>query len=361
MKEFFLLGENIRRYGVNVRYLLSENYKKLGEEGEGIAYIPMKDGIKGMALDTFRFYNGKKLSQFISSDNPSFICFYNPHPLNPRLAYVIKKKIPKASLALYLHDPYKPDKSPYGVTKSAYIKIAEFVQGLTIRYMDYVISPSGYSSNLFKQRYPDFEGENHVAPLLVPDMRKGKAERKYFTIVGTAHQATGHDTFIELVNYIADKGLPYTFALISSSNIDVFLGKLNPRAKNILTVTNKKIITDSEINNVIKESYAVFRLDREVTQSGVVPVSYMNETPVIARDIPGLAQHVWHEKTGYIVPHACSPEDILHGMEYVRNNFSALSENARRSYDDIWAEGNWDKYYQWLIDLLNPNSSTSEV
>jgi glycosyltransferase involved in cell wall biosynthesis len=352
MKEFLLLGENIRKQGIDVRYILSKNYRKLGEGVEGITYIPMKEGIKGMVLDTFRFFNGDEFIQILSSEKPSYICFYNPHPLNPRLAYLVKKKFPKTLLALYLHDPYKPDKSPYGLAKSLYITVAEFIQGLTIRYMDYVISPSEYSSNLFKQRYPDFKGENYIAPLLVPDRRKDEAKRQYFSIVGTAHQATGHDTFIELVNYAAEKNLSYEFALISSSNIDMFLSKLSEKAKKILKVINNKIIPDSEINKVIRESYAVFRLDREVTQSGVVPVSYMNETPVISREIPGLTQHVWHEKTGYIVPFKCSPEDLVKAMNHVRNNFTKLSGNARKSYEDIWAEGNWDKYYKWLVDLL---------
>ena len=176
--------------------------------------------------------------------------------------------------------------------------------------------------------------------------------RKYFSIVGGAHKATGHDAFIELVNYAGEKGLDFEFALISSSNVSPFIKSLTEAGKKRLTIINKSSITDSEINEVIRQSWAVFRLDREVAQSGVVPVAYMNETPAIARDIPGLVQHVWHEKTGYIVPFKCSPENLMAGMNYVKNNFDMLSSNARKSYEETWAEWNWEKYYSWLIKVI---------
>lgn len=351
-KEFFVLGENIRKKGASVGYLLSGNYRKLGKDKDGITYIPMSDGIRGMVLDTFKFFNCYPFIHTISSSkSPSFILFYNPHLLNPRLAYLIKKQFANATLALYLHDPYKPDKSPYGLARSAYFTAAEFIQGLTLKYMDYVISPSGYSSKLFKERYPRFTGENFIAPLLLPDQKIPNTQRRYFSIVGSAHQATGHDTFIEIVNYVAEKKLSYEFALISSSNIDMFLRRLSGEARKILKVINKRIITDLEINEIIGESYAVFRLDQEVTQSGVIPVSFMNETPIIARDIPGLRQDVSHKENGYLIPLGSTPEDIIEAMKFIRFNFKELSLNARKSYERTWAEWNWDKYYSWLIEL----------
>jgi len=84
------------------------------------------------------------------------------------VARLVKKKFPDAIKAFYLHDPSKPDKAPYGVLKGIYISLVEFIQGLTVGYMDYVISPSEYSSLLFKKKYPTFKGQNFIAPLLIP-------------------------------------------------------------------------------------------------------------------------------------------------------------------------------------------------
>ncbi|MDI6701329.1 MAG: glycosyltransferase [bacterium] len=352
-KEFMVLGENIRKKGINVKYLLSDRYARLEGKCDGIEYITTADDVKGMMLDTIKLINGRKFKQIFSQYPPLFLCFYNPHPLNPFIARLIKKKYPEVKLALYLHDPYKPDKMLYGIAKAAYINLVEFIQGLTIKYMNYVISPSKYSSQLFKKRYPTFNGENHIAPLLVPDKRVSEnKKRKFFSIVGGAHPATGHDTFVELVNYVTSKRLDYEFALISSSNISKYLEKLNNEAQKRIKIVNKKIILDSEINEIIRESYAVFRLDREVTQSGVIPVAYMNETLVIARDIPGLRQHVRHKQNGYIVPFKCMSEDLIKAMEFVRKNFVELSKNARSGYEETWADWNWDKYYGWLSEIV---------
>ena len=316
-------------------------------------YISTKEGVKGIVIDTYKLSGCKRFMQIFSSQPPSFVCFYNPHPLNPFIARSVKRNFVNVILSLYLHDPYKPNKSPYGLAKKAYIQIVEFVQGLTIKYMDYVISPSKYSSHLFRTKYPNFKGENYIAPLLVPDHRVLENEnRKYFSMVGVAHPATGHDTFIKLINYVAEKGLNYEFALISSSNVSSYIEKLSNQAQKILKVVNKQIVTDSEINKIVRESYGVFRLDREVTQSGVIPVSYMNETPIIARDIPGLAQHVKHRESGYLVPFNCAPENLIRAMEFVKTNFPELSKNARKSYEKIWAGCNWDRYYGSLMEVL---------
>jgi len=81
----------------------------------------------------------------------------------------------------------------------------------------------------------------------------------------------------------------------------------------------------------------------------------LNRTPVIARDIPGLRQHVWHKEIGYIVPFNSLPEEIIKAMQYVKDSFTVLSKNARRKYEEILAEYNFDKYYKWLIEILKVN------
>jgi len=352
-KEFMVFGENIRERGINVKYLLSAEYAKLEDKCDSIEYITTADDVKGIILETFELICGRKFIQIFFVNPPIFLCFYNPHPLNPFIARLIKRKFPEAIIALYLHDPYKPDKKPYGRAKAVYITLVELIQALTVRYMNHIISPSEYSFQLFKSRYSRFKGKTHIVPLLIPDQREySNKKRKFYSITGRIHLATGLDVFIELVNYAAAEGLDYEFAIISSSNISVYLKKLSETGRKILKVVNKKIISDSEIDEIVRESYAVFRLDREVTQSGVIPVSYMNATPIIARDIPGLRQHVRHKYNGYLVPYDCTYDELTKAINFIKENFDELSENARKSYEEIWAEWNWDEYYGWLINLL---------
>lgn len=355
-KEFVLLGRKLKEHGTEVRYLLSRYYRWMHKEPLNETYFTTNSSNwLTVLMDSVEFFLWRwiKLLFLFKKQRPDFLCIYNAHPLNPFIARLIKRNFPEAITALYLHDPYKPDKSSYGFKKSIYIKLVEVIQKLTVRYMDYVISPSEYSSYLYKKYYPEFNGKNYIAPLLIPD--KGvnvNTERRFFSIIGRAHPATGHDTFIEVVNYAAEKDVDYEFALISSSNISKYIKNLTEKGRQKIKIVNKDIITDSEINEVIRESYAVFRLDKEITQSGVVPVAYMNKTAIIARDIQGLTQHVNHTKNGYVIPFKCLPADAVRAMEYVKTNFIELSMNARGSYEEVWAEWQFDKHYYWLIEML---------
>jgi len=355
-KEFISIGENLKKRKIYTRYLISKSYALLKDDPGGINYLNLASSVTGMIKDSINSGLIKMIMDDLLKNKPLLLLFYNPHPLNLIISRIIKKDMPDTRQALYLHEPYKANKSYYGFKKKVYIEIQEFIQRKIVKYMDYIILPSDYSSELFEKNYHNFRGKNIIAPLLIPDQRiKGSTERRFFSIVGNVNLATGHDTFINLVNYVAERQMNYEFCLISSSNICRLLKKLNEKGKSILKVINKSIIKESEINNVIKQSYAVFRLDREVTQSGVIPVAYMNKTPIIARAIRGLTQHVWDRETGVIVPYEASPDDLIQAMESIKNNISYLSENARVKYEKIWAEWNFEKYYMDLIELFTNN------
>lgn len=356
IKEFILLGDMLKKRGYLVKYILAEDYGGMEWKRENAFYFTGSSNIKGILIDIFKFYKNKhrELSKRIRKFSPSSILFYNFHPINLMVVSLVRKLNPNIKMSLYLHEPYKLDKSYYGFKKSIYIMLIEFIQGMVVKHMDYVILPSQQAFSLFKMKYSDFKGEGFISPLCIPDCYKKQQEkRKYFSMVGNANLATGHDAFIELVNYIGKKEFEYEFCLISSSDISRFLKKLTKEGRKKLKIINKQIIKDSEINKVIQESYAVFRLDKEVTQSGVIPVSYMNATPIIARNIAGLRQHVQHKNNGYLIPNNSTTEDFMDAMSFVKDNFSQLSKNARQSYEDMWSECNFEKYYSWLLYLLN--------
>ncbi|MCF7870431.1 MAG: glycosyltransferase [Candidatus Omnitrophica bacterium] len=353
-KEFIAVGNNFRKQGFQVRYLLAKPYKYLGHNPSFVNYVTVSNNLKSMLFDTFLEIYQKKILNIFSKQNPSLLFFYNTHPLNPFLAQLAKKKFPSTIVTVYLHDPFKPDKKPYGIKKSFIIKFVETIQKRTVKFSDYVISPSKYSSELFNRYYKNFKGKNYIAPLLIPDCGNLKIKKREFfvNIQSGVHPATGQDTFIDLINYVAEKGKNYRFVLISHGNISKFLSQLTKKGHNIVKIINKKIITEEEINNVVQKSYGVFRLAREVTQSGVIPVAFMNSAPIIARNIPGHTQDIQHNQNGYIVPFDCKMEDLVLAMDYIKINFGNLSKNSRKKYKEIWDEQNWEKYYNKIEEVL---------
>lgn len=166
------------------------------------------------------------------------------------------------------------------------------------------------------------------------------------------YSATGFDVFVDLVDHCAAGEVDVRFLAITPSPVDGHLQRLSERARARLTLVNKATFSDGVVDPAMATSLAVFRLDREITQSGVIPVAAMHGTPAIVRDLPGFTQDVQHGYNGYVVPQRCEPADIVAGMRYVQEHFAELSANARRAYEERWSEEQWDRYYRWLLDLL---------
>lgn len=355
-KEFVLLGENLRQHGAEVRYLVAAPYRQLTDvEAPGMVYLTESANVRAALVDTFKHLRSwERFTGIFRSHPPSFVCCYSFHPLNIFLLRYLKRKWPECATAIYLHEPHKPNKAAYGLLHGTYIYLFERLQSLSLRYADHVILPSRRADALFRTRFPEYAGRIHRAPILVPD-NGGPAPtrwRRYFAYSGTVHGATGFDTFIDLVNHSASNGGELEFLAVTSNSIGAYLEELSPAGRGALNLINKPTITDEEIDRALGMSLAVFRLDHEITQSGVVPVGFMNGTPVIARDLPGFTQHVEHGYNGYIVPNPCSPAQLADAVRYVQDRAQDLSRNARRSYEGIWAEENWPRYYDWLLDRL---------
>jgi glycosyltransferase involved in cell wall biosynthesis len=356
-KEFVLLGEKLRRRGADVNYVVARPYQHLSDiNADRMIYLTDSTNLRALVLETAKYLSSRSgFADIFRSSPPDFVCCYNFHPLNIFILRYLKRTFPKCVTALYIHEPHKPDKRPYGLTKGMYIRVFELLQSISLNYADHVILPSELACELFVSRYRGYSGSVHYAPILVPDKRNSgiSKERKFFTYAGGVHRATGFDTFIDLVNHSASLKAGFEFLAITSSNIDGYLRGLSPEGRGVLTLINKRTITDQEIDEAISASFSVLRLDREITQSGVVPVCFMNATPVIVRDLPGFTQHVKHAHDGYVVTDPCSPAEIMKGMMFVKQHFDELSRHARKSYEEIWAEHNWARYYQWLIDILS--------
>ncbi len=356
-KEFVLLGENLRQSGADVSYLVALPYRHLSDVvGDNMIYLTNSTSLQALVSETVRHLSRwSEFTNIFRSSPPDLVCCYNFHPLNVFILHYLKMAFPRCIRVLYVHEPYKPDKKHYGLFKGIYIRAFESLQSISFKYAEHVIFPSDLACKLFAKRYSDYNGHIHYAPLLVPNKLNpiSPSKRRFFTYAGAVHRATGFDTFIDLVNHSASLNAGFEFLAITSSNIDGYLRGLSPEGRGVLTLINKKTITDQEIDEAISTSFSVLRLDREITQSGVIPVCFMNATPVIARDLPGFTQHVKHAYNGYVVADPCSPAEIMKGMIFVKQHFDELSRHARESYEEIWAEHNWPRYYQWMINSLS--------
>ena len=356
LKEFLLLGRNIQRHGWHVKYLLSSEYGWMLEGLDiDVAFVSSSKSVSQILLDIMRypFAMKKVCTESFQSAKPAFICFYNTHPLNFAIARLANRFSLDGIRAVFLHEPAKPDKARYGWKGSLFFRITELIQKISIISSTDVILPSSLAMRLFSKYFPRYHGKSHYAPILIPDCPgQSVGKRRYFSIVGRFNFSKRLDTFIDAANYAAQNGLNFHFQIVTSSPIDKSIKQLTPQANEKVRIINRNNISDKDISKAIAESFAVLCLHSMVTQSGVVPVAFMNSTPVIVPDEPGFTQFVRHKSNGWVLPEGFSNRDIVEAMESVRQNFDSLHAGARHSYLDLFAENNWQKHYTWLIDSL---------
>lgn len=351
------MGRKLKKHGIEVRYLLSKYYRWMHKEPLNETYfITKSSNWLTMLMDSIEFFLWRWiwLMFLFEKQRPDFLCIYNPHPVNFAVIKLAKLFSPNGVRAIYLHEPAAPYKKAYRFKARLFLAIVESCQKLALTNSSDVILPSPKAMELFEEYFPNYHGSKHYAPLLISDhLRKAERKRQYFSMIGRFNFFKRLDIFIDTINYVADKGEDFKFQIVTASDIEKYLHKLTSAGRSKTYIVRKKKLADEDIYNSLAGSIAVLSLQPVITQSGVVPVAFMQSTPVIALSDPGFTQFVRHRVNGWILPKDFSIEDIIEAMKSVRNNFETLSANARESYLEQFYEQNWDKHYSWLVKKMN--------
>lgn len=349
-KEFQFIGSQAGRYGFDVAYLVAPEYRGVGGDLPQQITGPRSRRTVDLAAAVCRELVTSTLLESVADFAPDTVLFYNFHPINATLIRRLKRACPRAEVALFVHDP-KRELSVFRPAERCYYALAEVLEHHAIRHADHVIVASDRAKKLFERHFPEMKQLCHVARLLVPDAGSGAqaARREFITMIGHCNSSTGHEDFFSLVEYASRRRPDLKFALITPSDVSRFLEGLGGEALRRLIVINKPVITEAEINTIVGESFAVLRLDRQLVQSGVVPVAFMNGASVIARDIPGLRQHIRDGQDGILLPSEFAPDQIIDAIDRVKADFGCFSRAARDSYIAEWSAVNFPRYYQWLL------------
>ena len=353
-KLFEVVGSGLRERGIPVSYIASAKYAALGPPPKGFLPLTEADSLSGIVHETAAILaKPGAVLRGLFPDEPGFVCFYNSHPLNLLLARHVRRRFPGALVAAYLHEPFMPDKAAFGPKRALLIRTVEALQAGVVRSANLLLAPSAYAVRKIRVRYPWYRGDVRVAPLLMPDrFRPGASEPRFFSMIGMANRATGHDDFFRYINDAAESGRRERFAVASSSDISRYASVLTARGRDAVTFFNKPLILDHEIDDILRASWAVFRLDRGLTQSAVLVDAFMHGVPVIARDIPGLRQHVDDGRNGRIVPRDFANAGLAGAVDDIRSRRAAMSAAARSDFETTWSAANFDRTYGWLVDRL---------
>ncbi len=358
-KEFILLAGKLREHGAEVRVFVSSEYSAY-EFPDGVlaTYAGPSTTPRDIARQFVRGTFGAAAKSLLESFKPQLMLYYNPHPLDPSLLRKARKQNPNILVGLFLHEPFKEGKLRYGVSGAIQQVLVERIQRTILAQADFALLPSAYAMAVFRERLSWATAEAHECHLLVPDSAgapdSGIAPQ-YFSLVGMVNAATGLEDFLHLVRHCRDTRLPYRFQIVTSSDIGGVLQRQNAYELDNLRVTQGRRLTDDQIELAIRASHAVFRFDHEITQSGVIPLAFRASTPIIARDLPGLAQDVRDGSNGRLFARGASEADIVECLEWVLAHPESRA-HARAAYLARFSPSVWDDEYRWLLTRLADDS-----
>jgi glycosyltransferase involved in cell wall biosynthesis len=345
-----LLKRNCR-----TRFIISSGYRWMTDNFDDISYYtPMSSGFISTLFDviTFILYRWRYIVTIFRKEKPAIILLVTWHPLNYILLLMAKYLYPNTLTLSWLHEPYKENKDDYR-DKAIIIYLIEFFQTLSLRYTDVAILHSHRGLRLFDKRYPNFKGRKRVVPLQFQDDGfQSTTVHRYVTFLGRADRAKGIDLFYNLVARTTQGNMDLEFQIVTSSDIQNSLEKLDPTARRKMHVVNRPQIYDAELRDGAANSLAVMALYKETMQSGVIPLALMKGTPVIGTDIEGITEWIRDRETGVIVPPNPSVADITAAIAYIQSHFAEMSQRCRASYLATFDDRNWDRDYGWLGEFL---------
>ena len=348
-KELVSLGKFLSQKGFNIKYIVNERYKLNNIDEKEYLRVDTKTLHQNYIylLPFGGSSNWKQIEELEGSCK--LVIFYNTHPLNISLAKKLSTKC--NNICKFVHEPYKQKKIEYGLFGAAKHILAESIQSKVIKQCKHVFLPSIIAMERYNSRFGHKDVYKHNVRLVLPDTENKKKNRKYVSIIGNVNSATGHDLFLDTARHAEKIGFDIPFSIVTSST--KYRKKWSSKIGDNVKCFFEKQLSDQKIDKVVSKSIATMKLDREITQSGVVPVSFRKGTPLIARNIPGLVQHVDHKENGFILSENPDKEEIISSIKYVDENRKRLSSNARKKFVEKWSPKAYPEYYDNFIRLVS--------
>lgn len=350
-------ASRLHDHAVPFHFVLSQQYAWMNEQFESqTSYITGKTNQLTSVLDiiVFLFFGWLEFVLLLHRHPPSAILLVMWHPLNCVVAAMVKLLQRDTVVLAWLHEPYKTpeDKRAYGA-KAIVFYIVEFLQTLSLPFVDVVIVHSQKAFRSFNLRYPRYSGSVKQIPLQFRDEGILTSQRECITFLGNAAKAKGIDVFFELVHCNYERRLGLKFRIVTSSDISSYLKELPKETADSLEVVNKPQVSDKDLRHAAGSSCAVLALYKSTMQSGVIPLALMCGTPVIATDIEGLREYLVSDETAVFVSADPTCDEIFAAIHRLRLNFTRMSWSCRQAYLETFDDSNWERTYSWLFDFVS--------
>lgn len=340
--------------GVRPRLILSRSYEWMfsAEEAKDIIFWGTSNKWGEVAADSLRFLakDWLKFSQMLRNDHPEHMYICSPHPLNLAFIRLARSANPECRILNHIHEP----KAYRGVKREVILqlkeRVVEAVQRPAITQSDDLI----VSSRMAEAALSSIVSNKsiHRIPLLSEDYAtREKRERKYFTYIGSLNVRRGIRRFLQLAEACNLRAIDAQFQIVSRDNLRPYLAGVSESTIGRLRIVNRDRITNHEIGEALRESIACMILyDFPMMQSGVVPAAMMAGTPVICYKIGGMVEHLTQYKNAVMLDLGDPVEKLVEAVCYARDHQSEMEEACRSTFESVFSELNWPRYYRWLFE-----------
>ena len=145
-----------------------------------------------------------------------------------------------------------------------------------------------------------------ILPLLFLDAyeQNKPVQREFFSMIGTYTQSHGSHVFMKYIKRAYEKNSKQKFQIVTRSNIstitsDPIYQKMQEEGK--LIIQQGRPLNEAEMSIAYRRSIATWNGYRRSTQSGVLPNSFMQGTPVIATRLGSFEEFVEPKQTGVFI------------------------------------------------------------
>ena len=178
--------------------------------------------------------------------------------------------------------------------------------------------------------------------------RIGVTGKKVILFFGLIREYKGLDILIKANKYLQEKLNNYQILICGESyqDQDIYNKLIKEHSKNNEIRWINEYIPDSEVSTYFSASDIVVLPYRHASQSGIIPLAYSYQRPVVASDIKGIQEMVANQKTGFL---------------FEKNNPEALSESIvdffsnKKNYNediiDFRKQFSWNYFIEEVLDL----------
>ncbi len=278
---------------------------------------------------------GRKVDDVTKIDKIDIVVICNSSPYNFLLARKLKKQ---GAFVIYIF--HEPTLGIHRKGESLFDRVKLFVACclslMTVKYATIVSLPSKMALNMYRESFLKWNDNIEYFPLLFNDdfNKYKKNTREYMSFLGAAVSSHNFMGFISFIKYAYINGSHFKYIIASRINIDAVINQdeilKEMIRRDVLKINHGSPIPDETMNAYFCESFCIWNVYADSTQSGVLPRAFMLGTPVLASDVGSFPEYITPGENGEFCTNDMA--DMLDKVTYIKSNIDIYSNNCRKAF-----------------------------